>query len=249
VLELYHAEPAANSLKTLLCLKEKGLEFKSHYVNLAEFEQHDPEFVKLNPNGQVPVLVHDGNLITESTLINEYLEDVFPEPKLRPDDPVRRAHMRFWTKYVDEYFCPALSVLGWQHIIKGMVEHLSAEEFEEKIARIPLKEQQDKWRIAARQAFPREQLDDCQRRVETSLQRIEKALRGSAWVAGDDYTLADISCFAMMAGMPVFHARTMNSTNTPRCMEWHASMMERPAVQKALAMPRKPWPSQKNSAH
>src|SRR5271169_6749430 len=79
MLDLYHAEPVANSMKSILCLKEKGLQFTGHYVDLLRFEQHSPEFVKLNPNGQVPVLVHDGNVITESTVINEYLEDAFPE--------------------------------------------------------------------------------------------------------------------------------------------------------------------------
>ena len=54
MLELYHFEPGANSLKSLLCLKEKGLDFVSHYVDLHEFEQHSPEYVKVNPNGQVP---------------------------------------------------------------------------------------------------------------------------------------------------------------------------------------------------
>ena len=74
MLELYHAEPVANSMKVLLCLKEKGIEFTSHYVDLLRFEQHQPEFVAINPNGQVPVLVHDGATITESTVINEYLD-------------------------------------------------------------------------------------------------------------------------------------------------------------------------------
>jgi glutathione S-transferase len=248
MLELYHAEPGANSLKSMLCLKEKGLDFVSHYLNLAEFEQHDPEFVKINPNGQVPVLVHDGAVICESTLINEYLEDVFPEPPLRPSDPVDRAHMRFWTKFVDEYFCPALSVLGWQRIIKSMVEHLSEEEFEAKIARIPLKEQQDKWRTAATQSFPKEQLDDCQRKVEESLKQIEAALHKSEWIAGPDYTLADISCFAMMAPMPRFNDHTMNQEKTPKCMDWHARMMERPAVKETFAMAKRPLPTPEKSA-
>lgn len=242
VLELYHAEPGANSLKSMLCLKEKGLDFVGHYVDLANFEQHEPEFVAINPNGQVPVLVHDGRVITESTIINEYLEDVFPDPALRPRDPVERAHMRVWTKFVDEYFCPALSVLGWQRIIKGMVEHLSEEEFEAKIARIPLKEQRDKWRTAAKQAFPKDQLDDCRRRVEVSVARIEQALGESEWVSGPDYTLADVSCFAMMAPMPRFHAATVNEERTPRCIEWHARMLERPAVRATFAMARRPLP-------
>jgi len=242
MLELYHAEPGANSLKSLLCLKEKGLEFVSHYLNLAEFEQHEPEFVRINPNGQVPALVHDGVVITESTVINEYIEDVFPDPRLRPADAVARAHMRIWTKFVDEYFCPALSILGWQRIIKGMVEHLTPAEFEAKVARIPLKEQQDKWRTAATQSFPSEQLADCERKVRISVQKIEAALAVHEWVAGPEYSLADISCFAMMAPMPKFHTHIINPEMTPHCLDWHGRMLDRPAVQATLAMARKPLP-------
>ena len=248
MLELYHFEPGANSLKSMLCLKEKGVEFVSHYVNLHEFEQHDPEYVKVNPNGQVPALVHDGAVITESTVINEYMEDVFPEKPLRPADPVVRANMRVWTKFVDEYFCPALSILGWNRIIKPMVEHLSEEEFEAKLARIPLKEQQDKWRTAANRTFPQEQLDDCQRRVEVSIQRIEKALEDSDWIAGPDYSLADISCFSMMAPMAMFNEQTMNQDKTPRCMDWHARMMQRPAVRETFAMAKRPMPYMEKTA-
>jgi glutathione S-transferase len=248
MLELYHFEPGANSLKSMLCLKEKGVEFVSHYVDLHEFEQHDPEYVKVNPNGQVPALVHDGAVICESTVINEYMEDVFPEKPLRPVDPVARANMRVWTKFVDEYFCPALSILGWNRIIKPMVEHLSEEEFEAKLARIPLKEQQDKWRTAANRTFPEEQLDDCQRRVEVSIQRIEKALEETEWIAGPDYSLADVSCFSMMAPMAMFNDQTMNQDKTPRCMDWHARMMERPAVKETFAMAKRPMPYMEKTA-
>jgi glutathione S-transferase len=54
MLTLYHAEPVANSLKTLISLKEKGLEFQSVYVNLHKFEQHEPWYLEVNPEGQVP---------------------------------------------------------------------------------------------------------------------------------------------------------------------------------------------------
>ena len=102
MLELYHAEPVANSMKPLLCLKEKGLAFVSHYVDLLKFEQHRPEYVAINPNGQVPTLVHNGAIINESTVINEYLDEVFPEVPLRPSNPVDRARMRIWSKFIDE---------------------------------------------------------------------------------------------------------------------------------------------------
>ena len=87
--DLYHGEPAANSLKTLIAFKEKGVEFNSHFINLHEFEQHEPWYVKINPNGQVPALVHDGRVITESTVINEYVDEVFDGPPLRPADPYK----------------------------------------------------------------------------------------------------------------------------------------------------------------
>ncbi len=84
MLELYHYEPNGNSMKPLLCLAEKGLDYESHYVDLHNFEQHSEEFVAMNPNGRVPVLIHEGAVINESTVINEYLEEVFPKVRLAP---------------------------------------------------------------------------------------------------------------------------------------------------------------------
>ena len=119
MLKVYHAEPGANSLKVLLALKEKGVDFESHYVALNRFEQHEDWFKQDNPNGQVPVIVHDGRVINESTVINEYLDASFDGPALRPADEYGRAMMRIWTKFVDEYFCPALSYLAWNWIALG----------------------------------------------------------------------------------------------------------------------------------
>lgn len=156
MLELYHAEPVANSMKVLICLKEKRIEFVSHYVNLLLFEQHEPEFVAINPNGQVPVLVHDGNVITESTVINEYLDDVFPEIPLRPGDPFLRARMRIWNKFVDEYFCPALSMIGWHLMVRRVARSLDGDRLKQALARIPLQEQgRCRTAIIRRRAAPR----------------------------------------------------------------------------------------------
>jgi len=239
MLELFHYEPTANSAKPLICLKEKGLDFVSHYVDLHNFEQHSPEFVKLNPNGQVPALKHDGAIITESTDINEYLDEVFPEVPLKPSTALGRAHMRIWTKFVDEYFCPALSLIGWHNMIKDVVANLTDEEFEAKIARIPLKEQQDKWRLAARQAHPKEQLDDARRKCGESVKRMENTLSQSDWLAGDAYSLADIACFPMASGIPRLMPEFMSEKDTPRCMDWLARMNARPGVQAALALSRR----------
>ncbi len=70
-------------------LYEKELDFKLHFVDPAKFEQHSDWYKKINPRGQVPALDHDGRVVTESTVICEYLEDVFPDQNpLRPADPI-----------------------------------------------------------------------------------------------------------------------------------------------------------------
>jgi glutathione S-transferase len=235
MLELYHGSPAANSLKALLPLKEKGVEYVSHYMNLLEFEQHEPWFVKINPNGQVPVLVHDGRSITESTVINEYVDESFPGVPLRPADAYGRAQMRIWTKFVDEYFCPALSFLGWHAMIRTAVKHLTPEEFEARIARIPLKEQRDKWRESAAQVWTDGQLEDWRRRVRTSIARMEEGLRGP-WMLGEQFTLADVSLFSMLIRMPQYYAEIVNDRDSPRVIEWYGRMMNRPAVKETLAI-------------
>ena len=118
MLKLYHAEPVANSLRSLISLKEKGLDFESVYVDLHKFEQHEPWFVAINPEGQVPVLIHDGLVITHTTVIGEYLEDAFPEaPALRPSAAIDKARMRYWNKFVDEHFMNFVSMHGWHRMV------------------------------------------------------------------------------------------------------------------------------------
>jgi glutathione S-transferase len=135
-------------LKVLLPLAEKKIPYIDHRLDLVNFEQHDPAFVKTNPLGQVPVLIHDGRTITESTVICEYLDAVFPEIPLRPKDEYWRAQMRIWTKFVDEYFCWCVSPLGWEALGKRVVRDMPEEEFEAYVARVPLHKQKVKWRNA-----------------------------------------------------------------------------------------------------
>jgi glutathione S-transferase len=240
MLELYHYEPSANSAKPMICLKEKGLDFVSHYIDLHAFQQHSPECLKVNPNGQVPALVHDGKVITESTVINEYLEDVFPQVPLRPADPYERAEMRIWSKFVDEYYCPSLSLIAWHHMIQDIVKDLSSEQFDAYLARIPLHEQREKWRLAATKSFPKEQLDDAVRKLRFSMKRHEERLRKWTWLAGSTYSLADVNTYSMTAAMPFFFSDFVNEKDTPRTLGWLRRMEARPGVQAALAMARKP---------
>ena len=137
-LKYYHAEPAANSLKSMIPLLEKGLPYQSIYVDLHKFEQHADWFVAINPEGQVPVLDHDGVIITHTTVINEYLEDVFPEVPLRPRDPVGAARMRYWNKFCDEQVMNYVSMHGWHRMVGIIARKLESGEFERLMENIPL---------------------------------------------------------------------------------------------------------------
>ena len=235
MLTLYSFGPGANSLKPLLTLYEKGLDFTSRFLNPATFEHHSDWFKKINPNGQVPVLDHDGKIITESTVICEYLEDEFPTtPALRPADSYGRAQMRIWTKWVDEYFCWCVSTIGWERMVKGMARKLSDEEFEQAVQRIPLKEQQVKWR-RAREGFPQEMLDEEMRKIAYSVKKLEARLALSPWLAGDQYTLADICNFAIANGMEKGFAELVNEKDTPHLMDWIRRINERPAAKEMFA--------------
>ena len=230
MLTLYSFGPDANSLKPLLALYEKGLAFMPRFLNPAVFEHHEDWFKRINPRGQVPALDHGGRIITESTVICEYLEDAFPDaPRLRPTDPYDIAQMRVWTKWVDEYFCWCVSTIGWERAIGPMARSIGDEEFEEKMKRIPIPEQVTKWRDA-RKGFPKDLLDEEMRKVRVSIARLEARLAESAWLAGPDYTLADICNFAIANGMDKGFPDVVNAADTPHLIDWLARINDRPAA-------------------
>ena len=236
MLELYHAEPLANSMKVLLALEEKGLPFTSRYVNLHAFEQHEPWFVAVNPAGQVPVLVHDGATIVESTVINEYLDEVFGDVPLMPRDPVARARTRAMTKYVDDVVMPSVSMIAWHHRVRKVVQAADPAEMERRIARIPLAAQRAKWRTVAGKSFSDDELGLSRDRIGEAAARFEAALQQAAWLAGD-YSLADINAYAHVGATLGWFPDIFAAEATPRTLDWAARMEARPAVRRVRAMP------------
>ncbi|HWU01271.1 MAG TPA: glutathione S-transferase family protein [Novosphingobium sp.] len=235
MLKLYSFGPGANSLKPLLTLYEKGLEFEGHRLNPAKFEHHSDWFKTINPRGQVPALVDGGNVITESTVICEYLEDEYPtQVKLRPANSYDRAQMRVWTKWVDEYFCWCVSTIGWARGVKHMANKLTDAEFEEHLKNIPIPEQRVKWR-RAREGFPQEMLDEEMRKIAVSVRRLDDHLADNEWLAGGMYTLADICNFAIANGMQFGFAELVNASDTPHLLRWIEQINARAAVKKMFA--------------
>ena len=237
-IKYYHAEPVANSLKSMIPLKEKGLDFESVYVDLHKFEQHQPWFIAINPEGQVPVLDHDGTIVTHTTVINEYLEDAFPDsPPLRPNTPAGNARMRYWNKFIDEHVMNFVSMHGWHRMVGVIARGIDTGDFAKLVERIPLHEQREKWKTA-RSGFSEADLANATRKIEVAVDKVEAQLGKSEWLAGDSYTLADINFYAH-CGMMVerMFPDLAIATRAPRLVAWRDRMTARPGVAASLAMP------------
>jgi len=106
MIKLYDYPDCPFSQKVRVALAEKELEFERVHVDLRSGEQRQPEFLKLNPYGRVPVLVDEDVVIYDSTVINEYLEDEYPSTPLMPEDSASRARVRMFEDFADNSFTP-----------------------------------------------------------------------------------------------------------------------------------------------
>lgn len=235
---LYHWEPNANSGKPILALKEKGVAFESHYLDLLNFDQHKPEYLQINAAGVIPAMVHDGRVLTESTAIMEYVDAAFDGPALSPTDPYERWQMRWWMKYFDQYLAPSLSMVGWSVFVGPSVRARDPAVLKAAIERIPLKERRIAWSKAIYNTFSPEELAESNRRVEIGTRALEQRLRDHRWVAGDSYSLADINGFNLGYALPLSRPDVANDQHTPHLMEWLRKIYERPATQATWAMGR-----------
>lgn len=238
-IKFYHAEPLANSLKSMVPLIEKGLDYESIYVDLHKFEQHSDWFTAINPEGQVPVLDHDGTIITHTTVINEYLEDAFPDAQpesgfLRPTDPAGAARMRYWNKFIDEHVMNHVSMHGWHRLVRVIARNIENGDFEELMSHVPLPDQRKKW-MQARSGFSDADLANAMEKIEYAMNKVEAQLGETPWLAGTTYTLADINFFAHCGAMVERMFPDLDVVNRfPRTVDWRDRVKARPAVAQAL---------------
>jgi len=235
MLELYHFEPVSNSGKCLIYLHEKGVDFVSHQLNIEgkSFENYSDWYLAINPTGFVPALVHDGKAIVESTVINEYVEDVFPENPLRPADPYWRAKMRIWTKYVDEYLYPALTTIG-ANFATAFAQKMDKAVVADLLARIPDDSLRKKWATVTSTGYSDEELADARRRLGVAIAKAETALGEHEWLGAPTFSLADIDAFPFIQGCERAVPEHLNETASPRVFDWVRRMEARPGVKAAL---------------
>ena len=226
---VYHWEPNAASARVLIALVEKQVPFESRYVDLLAFEQHRPDYLALNPRGQVPVLVRDGEAFSESSYICEYLDEAFPEHPLMPVEPLARWRARWWQKYVDDYFAQAVSELAWNACRPAGLGDAPAQP--------PTAERRDAWAEALAGYAP-ERLEAAKERVRLAVAEIENSDIFSGWLAGDAFSIGDIAVFSYACYLPRVAPELVDEATAPRTAAWLGRVAARPAVQTALAMGR-----------
>jgi glutathione S-transferase len=145
--------------------------------------------------------------------------------------------MRYWNKFCDEHVLNYVSMHGWHRLVTAIARSVESGEFERLMQRIPLHEQREKWRTA-RSGFSEADLANATRKIEIAVDKVERQLQHTAWLAGADYSLADINFFASggMALERLFPTMQV-ATRAPNLSAWVARMCERPGVKAAFAMP------------
>jgi GST-like protein len=235
---IYHWEPNANSGKPMLAAEEKGVTYDSVYLDLLSFDQHKPDYLAINPLGTIPALKHGDVVLTESTPMMEYIDATFDGPALRPADPAGRWRMRMWMRFIDNYMGPSLSMIGWNVGIGPLVRQKDPKELEGAIDRIPLEARRVAWRKAIYNQFSEFELAESRRRLTYSIGLMNDHLARSRYLAGDEYTLADVDAFNSCYGLPAMAPDTCNDTASPALMEWLRTIRERPAVETTWAKSR-----------
>ena len=234
MLELYHNDMSVCAAKVRMVLAEKGLDWKGHALNLRAGDTLKPEYLRLNPNGVVPTLVHDGRVVIESTVICEYLEDAFPELSLRPRDALARARMRLWTKQIDEGVHAATGTLSTciafrhQHLTK------TPEELKKYFDAVPLAERRERIQKAVELGMDAPTFAPALRRFDKLLADLDAALSNCEWLAGDGFSLADISYAPYMARLEHLGLDDL-ITSRPRVGAWKDRLFQRPSYQSAVA--------------
>ena len=207
-MKLYDCQMAPNPRRVRVFLAEKGVDIPKTEVSMIEGENLKPEYLAVNPRGLLPTLeLDDGNRIDETIAICRYIEETQPEPNLMGRDALEKARIESWQRHME---FDGLNPTG--EMFRNSFDPFKNRGLPglENVQAIP--------ELAARGKAG----------VERFYERLEQRLSQGAYVAGERYTIADITAlcvvdFASFAKMGIPEA----NTNTKR---WHADVSSRPSA-------------------
>jgi glutathione S-transferase len=174
-------------------LDEKGVAWEGVLMNLRAGDAQKAEYTRLNPGQVVPTLVHDGAPIVESNVILEYVEDTWPQTPLRPAAPLARARMRLWMKQLDDGLHAATGTIST--CIAFRHQHLARkpEELQAWLDAMVDSARRERSRLAVELGMESPGFAPAVQRFEKLLTDMNAALAAGPWLAGNDYSLADIA--------------------------------------------------------
>jgi glutathione S-transferase len=232
MLELYHAGISVCSEKVRILLAERDTPFFGRMLDLRAGDQQKPEYLKLNPNAVVPTIVHDGNVVIESNIILEYLAEVLPGPSLVTSGPLGRVRMRYWTKQLDESIHQLTSVISFAI---GFRYQLLAKPPEEALAvlrKIPDPFRRERQLDIYEKGIESHYFAPAIRRFDKMLADMEKELISSTWLAGADYSLADIAFTPYVNRLEQLQLSHMWEKRS-HVSKWFEAVRRRPSFAKA----------------
>jgi len=200
--KLYDSKMAPNPRRVRVFLAEKGIEVPTVEVNLGEKENLGAAFLAKNPLGRVPVLeLDDGTHLAETVAICRYFEGVQPEPALLGVDAQDRAVVEMWQRRMEfQVFETIAGCFRMTHdYFKGRIEQVPA------------------WG------------DVCRRTAEERLAWLDEELSGREFVAGDRYTIADVTA---LCGIDFGRITKIGiQPDQKHLARWHEAISARPSAQ------------------
>ena len=236
MLTLYHSRHSTCSQKVRLCLEEKGLAWQGVHLSLRAFEHLRPDFLSINPAGLVPVLVDGANKVTESRIINEYLEDAYPQVALIPAAPAARARMRWWTRYIELVPSEAVKLPSFVKNIVPALRQMPQAEALAMIAKIPDSHIRQRWHKAATTGIAAAELTLSIAQLKDMVARIDQALAKGPWLLGEQLTLADLDIAPFVQRLVRIDLFGEVEAR-PLVFDWYTRLSSRPAYQAAMPLP------------
>jgi glutathione S-transferase len=233
MLVLYHNNVSVCAQKVRIVLAEKNLPWTGHHLSLAKGEQLTPEFKKMNPRGVVPVLVHDGNTIVESSVICMYLEEAFANPPLSPKNPVERATMRLWCKLPDDILHMACATVSFAISFGQQLKKQMGAGLEERLMKMPDPARRERQRALIEKGIETPFFKDHIKVFEKTFGEMEAQLGKTKWLASDIYTLADAEITPYVERIDRLGLASMWE-NRPHLTDWFSRIKARPSF-KALS--------------
>jgi glutathione S-transferase len=232
MLELYHNINSVCAQKVRIALKEKGQDAKEHVLTLRG-DQNDPAYMKLNPNGVVPTLVHDGNVITESSLILYYIDDVFPDPPLMPKAPVARHRVRLYNKLIDETMHNSCTIMTFATAFRPNFLKMPREQWLAEINKAPLKRRAEYKRSVIEHGLDSEFVIDALAQHAKMLSWMADDLKRGPYLAGEAFSNAECAVIPYILRLELLKLSGMWQAY-PAVADWWARMRERPSVKAAI---------------